>query len=272
MATIVTFHAHPDDEVISTGGTIARATEEGHRVVLVVATGGEHGEEPDDLDVGAGEALADRRRAETEAAARELGIARVVWFGYRDSGMTGWDSNLHPDAFHRADLAVAGRRLAAVIAEERAEILVIYDWHGNYGHPDHVQVHRVGVVAADLSPGVRILEATMNRDAMAAMIRDARREGVVLDTGDDDFDPHGPADDGNPMGTPEAELTLAVDVVPWVGRKRAALRCHRSQVTDTSMFLEMPDDVFARAFGTEWFVEHGVDPPLRRGWIFESEP
>jgi len=269
MATIVTFHAHPDDEVISTGGTIARATDEGHRVVLVVATGGEHGEVPHDLDVAAGEALVDRRRAETEAAADELGIDRVVWLGYRDSGMTGWDGNVHPDSFHRADVEDAGRRLADVIAEEAAEILTIYDWHGTYGHPDHVQVHRVGMIAAALSPAVRLLEATMNRDALAAMIREAREAGVVLEDGeDDDFDPHGPADDGNPMGTPETELTLAVDVSPWIDRKRAALRCHRSQVTDTSMFMEMPDDVFARVFGTEWFIEQGVDPPLRRGWLF----
>lgn len=270
MATIVTFHAHPDDEVMSTGGTIARAVDEGHRVVLVVATGGEHGEVPDDLDVDAGETLLVRRRAETEAAARELGIHRVVWLGYSDSGMTGWDGNDHPESFHRADLDDAARRLTSVVEEEAADVLTIYDWHGNYGHPDHIQVHRVGIAAAALVPGVRVVEATMNRDEMAKMISDAREQGITFDdTEDGEFDPHGPADDGNPMGTPESELTLAVDVVPWVERKRAALRCHRSQVTDTSLFLEMPDDVFARAFGTEWFIEHGVDPPMREGWIFD---
>lgn len=270
MATIVAFHAHPDDEVIATGGTIARAADAGHRVVLVVATGGEHGEVPDDL-VGAGAgALADRRRVETEAAAVELGIQRIEWLGYRDSGMTGWEGNGHPDAFHRADVEAASRRLASLVAEESADVLTIYDWHGNYGHPDHVQVHRVGVAAAALVPGLRVLEATINRDELAAMIRDARARGVGLDADDEEFDPHGPADDGNPMGMPEAELTLAVDVVPWLARKREALRCHRSQVTDTSMFLQMPEDLFASAFGTEWFIEHGVDPPHRRGWIFDD--
>jgi LmbE family N-acetylglucosaminyl deacetylase len=113
MATLVCFHAHPDDEVISTGGTIARAAAEGHRVVLVVATNGEHGEVPDDL--GPDETLADRRRAETEASARVLGVARVVWLGYTDSGMTGWDQNGHPDSFHRADPDEAGARLAEVL-------------------------------------------------------------------------------------------------------------------------------------------------------------
>jgi LmbE family N-acetylglucosaminyl deacetylase len=269
MATIVTFHAHPDDEVIATGGTIARAADAGHRVVLVVATGGEHGEVPDDL-VGGLDALAERRRAETEAAAAELGIHRIEWLGYRDSGMTGWEANDHPDSFHRAEVAAAARRLASLLAEEDADVLTIYDWHGNYGHPDHVQVHRVGVAAAGLVSGLRVLEATINRDDLAAMIRDAGERGVTLDADDQDFDPHGPADDGNPMGMPEAELTLGVDVAPWLARKRAALRCHRSQVTDTSLFLQMPEDLFARAFGTEWFIEHGVDPPSRRGWIFDD--
>ena len=270
MATIVTFHAHPDDEVIATGGTIARAVDEGHRVVLVVATDGTHGEVPGDLDVDGGETLADRRRAETAAAADELGIARVVWLGYRDSGMTGWDGNHDPGSFHRADVDIAARRLAEVVTEEGAAVLTIYDWHGNYGHPDHVKVHRVGVAAAERVPGLRVVEATLNRDALAALVSEARAEGVSFEDGDDDeFDPHGPADDGNPMGTPEAELTLAVDVLPWLARKRRALRCHRSQVSDTSMFLEMPEDAFARAFGTEWFIEHGVAPPMRHGWIFD---
>lgn len=97
MGTLVCFHAHPDDEVISTGGTIARASSEGHRVVLVVATNGDHGEMPDDL--AHGESLIDRRRRETEASAAVLGIDRVVWLGYSDSGMTGWEQNHDPTSF-----------------------------------------------------------------------------------------------------------------------------------------------------------------------------
>ncbi len=268
MATLVCFHAHPDDEVISTGGTIARAAAEGHRVVLVVATNGDHGEVPDDL--GPGETLVDRRRAETEASAAALGISRIVWFGYTDSGMTGWEQNDHPASFLRADLDHAAERLAAVLREESADVLTIYDWHGNYGHPDHIAVHRVGSAAARLVPSVRVLEATMNRDAFVQMIQAMRDAGVEAPDGSDgDFDPHGPADDGNPMGMLEADLTLAVDVTEHLAAKRAAIRCHRSQISDTSFFLEMPDEVFAMAFGTEWFIEHGVEPPVRRGWIFE---
>ena len=84
-----------------------------------------------------------------------------------------------------------------------------------------------------------------------------------------DFDPNGPADDGNPFGTPEAELTHAVDVSAYVAQKRAAIACHRSQATDTAFFLEMPEDVFASGFRTEWFIKAGDPPGLRTGWLFE---
>ena len=107
MATIVFVHAHPDDEAGLTGGSMARAAAEGHRVVLVVCTDGELGETPDDL--ADGETLVDRRASESAAAAEALGIARVRWLGYRDSGMTGWAQNDDPDAFCQADLDAAAR-------------------------------------------------------------------------------------------------------------------------------------------------------------------
>lgn len=269
MGTLVCFHAHPDDESIQTGGTIARAAAEGNRVVLVVATDGEHGESPDDLSPA--ETLVERRRAETMCSAAELGVARVVWLGYGDSGMTGWDQNEHPGSFLQAPVEEAAARLAEVLREESADVLTIYDWHGGYGHPDHIQVHRVGRRAAELAGTPRVLEATMNRTRFAEMILAARETGttfVEID-GADDWDPEGPADDGNPFGTPQHEITLAVDVVPFVAQKRASIACHRSQITDTSFFLQMPDEIFAGAFGTEWYIEPGVeaDGP-RAGWIF----
>lgn len=258
MATIVCFHAHPDDEVIVTGGLIARAAADGHRVVLVVATNGDHGEVPDDL--ADGETLVGRRRTETEASAAVLGIARVVWLGYADSGMTGWSQNDEPTSFWRADVDEAATRLADVLRDEQADILTTYDWHGVYGHPDHVQVHRVGVAAGAMVPGVRVLEATMNRDHF---------KRVVGDSGD--FDVDGPADDGNPFGMPEADITLAVDVAPFLERKREAMRCHRSQITDSSFFLEMPEEAFAASFGIEWFIEHDRTPPFRTAWLVDAD-
>ena len=264
MSTLVCFHAHPDDECIQTGGTIARASDEGHRVVLVVATGGEHGEIPGDL--APGETLVDRRRRETEDSARVLGVHRIVWLGYEDSGMTGWEQNSNAGAFCNASLDDAGHRLAEVLREENADLLTTYDWHGGYGHPDHIMVHKVGHRAAELT-GVRVLEGTMNRDNLRRNVRMAVEAGLIPEN--EAFDADGPADDGNPMGSLESEINLHVEVRDWAARKRQAMRCHASQITDTSFFISMPDEQFARSFGDEWFIEPGNDSPMRSGWIFE---
>jgi LmbE family N-acetylglucosaminyl deacetylase len=265
MGTLVCFHAHPDDESISTGGSLARASAEGHRVVVVIATNGDYGEVPDDL--ADGETLVDRRRTETARSAVALGVHRLEWLGYKDSGMTGWEQNHDPLSFHQAPLDDAAERLAEILRQERADVVTVYDWHGNYGHPDHIKVHTVGHRAADLAGVERVFEATMNRDHIVRMMELARQAGAQI--GDDDFDPDGGADDGNPLGMAEAELTHAVDVRAHIAAKRASLRCHRSQITDTSFFLEMPDEAFAEAFGTEWFIQKGAEPGVRNGWLFE---
>ena len=267
MGTLVCFHAHPDDESLTTGGTMARAVTEGHRVVLVVATNGEHGEAPEDL--APGETLVERRRAETAHSAEALGIDRVVWLGYSDSGMTGWDQNAHPDAFLQADVDEAASRLAEVLREERADVLTTYDWHGNYGHPDHVKAHVVGHRAAELAGTPRLLEATMNRDELIRLMELAREMGQPVEVEGEEWDPGAPADDGNPFGTPAADITMAVDVSAFLDRKRASLAAHRSQVTDTTSLLEMPQEMFAVSFGTEWFIEPGVETHgPQPGWIF----
>jgi LmbE family N-acetylglucosaminyl deacetylase len=252
MATLVCFHAHPDDESLTTGGVMAKYAAAGHRVVLVVATGGEHGECPDDL--APGESLLHRRRAETERSAAALGVARITWLGYEDSGMTGWEQNTQARSFLMADVDEAARRLADVLIEERADVLTVYDWHGNYGHPDHIKVHHVGHHAADLAGTPHVYEATMNRDQVRRTVQSAPPD--FFENGD--FDPDGPADDGNPFGMPEADLTTAIDVRDFAPQKRASVACHASQVTDTQMFLSMPLEVFTDAFGTEWFIHKGA--------------
>ena len=261
MATLVFLHAHPDDECLITGGTIALAAADGHRVVLVVATNGDHGEVPDDL--APGEDLVARRRTETEASARTLGIERIEWLGYRDSGMTGWEQNADPANLMNAPVDEAASRLARILDEESADVLVGYDWHGGYGHPDHIAVHRVARRAAEMRPSVRHLEATMNRDRFRQSLALARAAGLE----DDGWDPDGPADDGNPMGTPESEISLGVDVSSHIVAKREAVRCHASQVSDTSSILSIPEDAFAFVFGTEWYIEPGRPGPLRMGSI-----
>lgn len=278
MSVLACFHAHPDDEAIATGGSMARAHAEGHRVILVIATDGSHGEVPDDLEPG--ESLADRRRKETAESAAALGVDRVDYFDYVDSGMTGWEGNDHAGSFLAAELDEAAGRLAALLVDEGVDVLTIYDWHGGYGHPDHIKVHRVGKRAAELVaerlPSLRVVEATMNRDEMRRGIEMAKEMGVDdFGPSDDDgaeFDPDGPMDDGNPMGTPESELTLGVDVSAFIDQKRSAIAAHRSQVSDQSFFLQMPAEMFAQAFGREWFIEHDREPAAsgpRVGWFFD---
>lgn len=269
MATIVSFHAHPDDESIGTGGTLHRAATDGHRVVLVFATRGERGE-PTPGVLADGEALWERRLAETFESARILGVERVEFLGYVDSGMMGEPTNDAPYSFWSVDVEHAAHRLAAILSEEDAELLTVYDDFGGYGHPDHIQVHRVGVRAAELAGTPRVLQGTMNQDhirRLSAQVRELveEAEGEAVE---------GVADQAEQVfGKPEAEITHAVDVADRLGVKRASMRAHASQIAEDSFFLAMDDAAFALAFGTEWYIELGatrdVDEPFLTS-IFDS--
>jgi LmbE family N-acetylglucosaminyl deacetylase len=269
MSTIVFVHAHPDDEASGTAGSMARAADEGHRVVLVVATDGDHGTAPEGL--ADGRTVAEHRREEVAASARILGVSRVAWLGYADSGMHGWPQNSAPGAFMNADLDEAAKALAAVLDEERADVVTGYDWHGGYGHPDHVMVHRVVRRAGELAAQrPRLLEVTMNRDAMRELFRAAKAAGLTVGSDGEEWDPDAPADDGNPIGMPEAEIHLRVDVLPWLDRKRASLQAHASQTTDVGMMLSLPMEAFTAMFRDEYYLEPGLEPGLRTGWILDE--
>jgi LmbE family N-acetylglucosaminyl deacetylase len=257
MAVLVCFHAHPDDEAIATGGTMAKAKAEGHRVVLVVATRGEHGEVAEGF-LAAGEQLGLRRVEETFAAADLIGVDRVEFLGYVDSGMMGEPTNDAPYSFWSAAVEQAAHRLAAILSEERARgplVLTIYDDHGGYGHPDHIQVHRVGRRAAEIAGVERVFQSTMNRTRIEEMMEEARRttpewaaelEAELEEEGD------GGSEE---FGEPEENLTHAVDVLDYVDVKHKCMRAHASQISDDSFFMKFPEDVFAAAFGTEWYME-----------------
>ena len=253
MSTLVFVHAHPDDEASQTAGAMCRAVEEGHRVVLVVSTGGEHGEAAADL--APGETVAQRRRVELAGSAAALGVQRVEWLGYVDSGMTGWDQNDHEGAFVQAPLDEAAGRLAAILDEESADVLIGYDWHGGYGHPDHVKVHQVVHRAAELAAQrPRLLEATMNRDIMRSFVAAARAAG--MDDGENGFDP-------------EAERHWQVDVAAYLPQRRAALASHASQTTDVGGMLSMPEQVFAGFFGREHYIEPGRPAGMQQAWFLD---
>src|SRR3954451_14056724 len=158
---------------------MARAAAQGDRVVVVFATNGDHGEVASDL--AEGESVVDYRRREAEASARVLGLDRIVWLGYADSGMSGWEQNDAEDSLHAADLDEAARRLADVLDEEDADVLVGYDWHGGYGHPDHVRVHHLVHRAAELAARrPRLLESTMNRTMISRLLQAGRDAGMDL--------------------------------------------------------------------------------------------
>jgi LmbE family N-acetylglucosaminyl deacetylase len=254
--TLVCFHAHPDDEAIATGGTMLRAKERGHRVVLVLATRGEIGE-VDEGFLDEGEALGERRTQETHAAAAILGVDRVEFLGYRDSGMAGEPTTDEPGTFWTADLEEAAARLATVLRDERADVLTVYDSNGAYGHPDHIQVHRVGVRAAELAGTPEVYESTINRDHVIRLM-EARPDFNLDDTPVEDLD--------EGFGVSEENITTVVDVRDLAVPKRQAMAAHASQIDDQSFFLSMPEDVFVETFGWEWYIRHeavrAVDQPI----------
>jgi LmbE family N-acetylglucosaminyl deacetylase len=252
VATIVALHAHPDDETIIQAGTLAKYVDAGHRVVIVYATRGELGEVPDGL-LEPGETLVERRVLEAERSAAALGTARIVWLDYGDSGMAGLPDNDNPACFWRADVEEAAARVAGILREEGAEVLLSYDEQGNYGHPDHLQVHRVGARAGELAGTPHVLEATISRDHVRMLLAQVVATGVEPDDDWPDVD--------NPdfvLGMPDARITTRIDVTPWLARKRAAMAAHATQVGDLGMFLAMDDDTYRMAMGTEFFIRRGV--------------
>jgi LmbE family N-acetylglucosaminyl deacetylase len=263
MATLVTFHAHPDDEAIACGGTMARAAAEGHRVVLVVATRGEHGE-VDEGFLAPGTSLADHRAMETEEAARILGAARVVFLGYEDSGMIGTPENEAPTSFWQADVEEAAARLAAILTEEDADVLTVYDGHGVYGHPDHIQVHRVGVRAAELAGTPRVYESTADREYILALRAHAMETGEGFTGLKEETEV-----DFNALGSPSELITTRVDVLPYLDQKRAAMAAHASQIGPESFFLDMTPEAFAAAWRTECFIRRDVPAATTEDWLFE---
>jgi LmbE family N-acetylglucosaminyl deacetylase len=254
MATLVCFHAHPDDECIATGGVMAKAAKEGHRVVLVVATKGENGEVPDGF-LDPGEELWQRREKETQASADILGVQRVEFLGYVDSGMIGTPENDKPGSFWTADVEEAAERLAQILRDENADIITTYDDHGGYGHPDHIQVHRVGKRAAELAATPKVYQATINRDHI---IRGMRERASEMPEGSEMPDFEG-ADD---FGSSETVITGAVDVSEFIDLKRRAMQAHASQIGEQSFFLQMPLEAFTYGFGTEWFIRDGEGPGI----------
>ncbi len=255
--TVVAFHAHPDDEALLTAGTMATLSAAGHRVVLVLATDGGLGLAASTYLAGD---LGETRLTEARQSAEALGVARVEWLGYADSGS---GEVLLPDPpgavrFVRAPLEEAAERLAAILRTERADVLLSYDRNGGYGHRDHVRVHEVGARAAEIAGTARVLEATIPRDTLTRAIRWVSRVYRFPP----EFDPTS----FERAYSARAEITHRISVRGAVDAKRASMRAHASQATadggdrTLAAFLRIPRPLFALVFGREWFRDPAAAP------------
>ena len=284
-------HAHPDDECVGTGGSIARLVADGARVDLVTCTDGAEGEVHDpDLDPEeARPRLAAIRKAELACSLDALGAGSIHHhlLGYRDSGMMGTDANEHPESFWQADLSVATQRLVEIVRGARPASIVSYDEHGNYGHPDHINAARIARDAYTALAGgpdavARFYEVAFARERWEELIAAMAERDIPFPWGGDEGEAvaSGEAsegsDEGEPsaddFGRPDAEVTTRVDVLAFIEQKRRSMECHRTQRQDMGWLLDLPPDLGEMALGTETFVlrwQDGGDVPSthREEWL-----
>jgi mycothiol conjugate amidase Mca len=261
--TLMAIHAHPDDECIGTGGILARYSNEGLYTVLVTATRGEEGEIVDpamDPEVVRPQ-LGEVRVEELGRSCLQLGIDECHLLGYRDSGMAGTPANTHPACLAQANLHEATGRLVRLIRELRPHVLTCYDENGGYGHPDHIQVHRMTVAAFHAAGDpVQYPEIAAAPWQPQKLYYTAYPRSYILDRyallrsmGEEtpldrpDFDP-------NKVGTPDEYLTTRIDVRPYLLHKVEALRCHRSQVPPDWWYFRVPLDILYEKFRHEFFM------------------
>jgi LmbE family N-acetylglucosaminyl deacetylase len=267
--TMVCVHAHPDDESSSTGGVLRSYADQGVRTVLVTCTDGALGDSPDgvtpDLANHRPGEVAAHREEELRAAAGILGVSRLEMLGFADSGMEGWPQNDAAGSFWSTPVAEAAARLVPILLEERPQVVVTYDDNGFYGHPDHIQAHRVTLAALDQAGLEGSLFYTAIPKSAFKRFREVLREAEVEP-------PEGVEEEDPPFGTPDELIGVAVDVAAVADAKFDALSAHASQ-TDQSFFLKMGRERFREIFRTEWFVRArdplgrtGVDDDLFAGY------
>ncbi|HKA69014.1 MAG TPA: N-acetyl-1-D-myo-inositol-2-amino-2-deoxy-alpha-D-glucopyranoside deacetylase [Actinomycetes bacterium] len=273
-------HAHPDDETINNGATMAYYAAAGGHVTLVTCTLGEEGEvlvpALAHLAAAREDRLGAHRNAELAAAMRVLGITDHRLLGgagrYRDSGMMGLPSNERPDCFWRADVDEAAAQLVPVIREVRPQVLVTYDENGGYGHPDHIQAHRVAMRAAEQAgqAGYRVESGPPWQ--IAKVYWNALPESVVRDglrrlraagdtTSFEGLDPDGDL----PFATPDRLITTEIDAAAFVDAKMAAMRAHATQITVDGPFFALSNNAGAPIWAVEYYRRVRGDPDRASG-------
>ncbi|MGB9376644.1 MAG: N-acetyl-1-D-myo-inositol-2-amino-2-deoxy-alpha-D-glucopyranoside deacetylase [Mycobacteriales bacterium] len=261
-------HAHPDDETIGTGATMAKYATEGALVTLVTCTLGEEGEVVvpglAHLAVDRDDTLGQHRVEELATAMEALRVTDHRFLGgagrWRDSGMMGVPSNDRPDCFWQADFDEAVDELVRVIREVRPQVVVTYDANGGYGHPDHIQAHRVTVAAVDRAAEseavpdagepweVAKLYWTAIPKSYLQMAIDAMKDSDV-----NMFEGVESADD-LPFGVPDADITSEIDAGEYIEAKLAAMRAHASQISVDGPFFALSNRIGQQAWALEHFI------------------
>ena len=277
-------HAHPDDETINNGATMARYVAEGASVTLLTCTLGEEGEvlvpELELLAADHADQLGGYRISELRAAMEALGVSDWRFLGgpgrYRDSGMMGTPANEKPRAFWNADLDEAVAHAVAVVREVRPQVVVTYDESGGYGHPDHIQAHRVamGAVDAAADPAYRpdfggAWEAA--KVYWCCVPRSVLRQGIEAMAALGEASPFaslGEVEDV-PFAVPDELVAAAVDGRAHAGRKDAAMRAHATQITVDGPFFALSNNLGQKVLGTEYYrLVRGQQGPAAtpEGW------
>jgi LmbE family N-acetylglucosaminyl deacetylase len=246
-------HAHPDDEASTTGGILARYSAEGVRTVLVTCTNGELGDGPGGVkpeDPAHDEAtVVPMRLHELERSCEVLGVNHLELLGFHDSGMMGWPQNELPGAFWNTPVAEASAPLVALMERYRPQVVVTYDAYGFYGHPDHIQAHRITMAAAEQT-GIpaKLYFPGIPKSRLASFADTLRDHGV---------EPPGNLDEDPNFGTDDELIAAVIDCSAYTKQKFDSLACHASQA-DNIFFLELGREVFDVIFGTESF-ERALD-------------
>jgi N-acetyl-1-D-myo-inositol-2-amino-2-deoxy-alpha-D-glucopyranoside deacetylase len=246
-------HAHPDDETINNGATMAQLVEDGVSVTLITCTRGEEGEvlvpelahlaSHDQDDLGA------HRVIELAKAMKELGVNDHRFLGeYRDSGMMDTPPNNHPKCFWKADVEEAAKKLSAIIDEIKPQVMVTYDEIGGYGHPDHIQTHRVAMRAAEISKW-RIQKIYWN--IMPKSVIQKGMEAMAAQ-GSDFFGSENV--DDLPFVKDDSFVTTKIHAPNQVEKKMAAMKAHATQISLDGPFFALSNNLGVQVFGDEYYT------------------
>jgi LmbE family N-acetylglucosaminyl deacetylase len=265
--TLMAVHAHPDDESSSTGGVLAKYSDEGVRTIVVTCTNGEFGDAQGGVKPGEDghdtSDVAQTRLAELREACKHLGVTELETLGYHDSGMPDWEYRNRPDAFCNVPIDEVAERIAALIRQYRPQVVITYDPDSLYQHPDHVHACRAAIAAVERTGIPAKLYLTAMRRSSWQQVFDALRAA-----GEEVPDWQISEEDERRIRESEARITTTIDIRDVLDRKRAALLAHGSQMND-SWFSKIPQHVAESAFGLETFIlQNGPSAGLRETDLF----